>query len=83
MVIDQGLATLAAAFLAAVLSGLSLMQKKDVEIREANRKYLETFIEELSDSIHQLIALSTIMLKNKTEVSLNNTRAKAEAPKEA
>jgi len=82
MEIDRGLATLLAAIIAAVLSGLALLQKKSIEVREANRKYLETFLEDLSDSIHQLIALSTIMLKNKTEESLANTKNKAEEPKE-
>ena len=82
MEIDKGVATLIAALLAAVLSGLTLLQKKSVEMREANRKYLETFVEELSDSIHQLMALSTIMLKNKTEESLSNTKVKSEKPKE-
>ena len=42
MEIDKGVATLMAALLAAVLSGLTLLQKKSIEIREANRKYLET-----------------------------------------
>lgn len=82
MEIDKGVATLIAALLAAVLSGLTLLQKKSIELREANRKYLETFIEELSDSIHQLMAIATIMLKNKTKESLNNSKSKAEEPKE-
>ena len=81
MIIDSGVATLVAAILAAILSGINLLNQKKTEIRSANRQYLGTFIEDLSQSIHQLIALSVIMLKNKTKESLQNTAAKTEEPK--
>jgi hypothetical protein len=60
--IDRGLATLIAAALAAVISILTfiltLFFNRKGEIRAARRKTLEEFIYDLSDSVHQLIAIS-------------------------
>jgi hypothetical protein len=81
MQIDSGLATLIAAIVAAVLSGLTLIQNRNKETRDANRKYLETFLEDLASSIYQLIALSDIMTKNATSESLENTIEKSIEPK--
>lgn len=79
--IDEGTATLAAAIIAAIFSLLTLLSTRPTEIRAANRKTLETYIPDLSDAIHQLIAISNILLKNKTEESRGNWRQKAEEAK--
>lgn len=81
MTIDEGTATLAAAIISAFLSLLTLISTRPTEIRAANRKTLEAYIPDLSDSIHQLIAISNILLKNKTEQSRENWRQKAENAK--
>ncbi|HKH61081.1 MAG TPA: hypothetical protein VKA49_09635, partial [Flavitalea sp.] len=67
--IDRGFATLVAAIIAAFLSLLTLLATKSTEIRAAHRKTLESFIYDISDSVHQLIATSNILLKNKSEES--------------
>ncbi|KFF73558.1 hypothetical protein HX13_19060 [Chryseobacterium sp. P1-3] len=79
--IDEGTATLAAAIIAAIFSLLTLLSTRPTEIRAANRKTLEAYIPDLSDTIHQLIAISNILLKNKTEESRGNWRQKAEDAK--
>lgn len=79
--IDRGFATLIAAVIAAVASVFVLLLNKKGEIRAANRKTLETFIYELSQAIHQLIATSNILLKNKSDVSRENWKEKAETAK--
>jgi hypothetical protein len=79
--IDEGTATLAAAVIAAILSLLTLLSTIPTEVRAANRKTLESYITDLSDSIHQMIAISNILLKNKTEESRGNWRQKAEVAK--
>ena len=83
--IDRGLATLIAAALAAVISILTfiltLFFNRKGEIRAARRKTLEEFIYDLSDSVHQLIAISNILLKNKTTESRSNWSEKAEQAK--
>jgi hypothetical protein len=79
---DQGLATLIAALIAALASLMSWLSMKPAEIRTANRKTLEMVIYELSTSVHQLIATSNILLKNRTEESRGNWKEKAEVAKE-
>lgn len=79
--LDRGFATLLAAIIAAGLSLLTYLSTKPTEIRAANRKSLEPFIHGLSDSVHQLIAISNILLKTKTEESRGNWRGKAEKAK--
>lgn len=81
MSINEGTATLIAAIIAAVFSLLTLLSTRPTEIRAANRKTLETYIPELADSIHQLIATSKILLKNKTQQSRESWRQKAEDAK--
>jgi ElaB/YqjD/DUF883 family membrane-anchored ribosome-binding protein len=78
---DQGLATLIAAIVAALASLLTLLTAKPTEIRAANRKTLEAIIYDLSTSVHQLIATSNILLKNKSEESRDNWKEKAETAK--
>ena len=83
--LDKGLVTLIAAGIAAVVSiltfFLTLFFNRKVEIRAARRKTLEGFIYDVSDSVHQLIAISNILLKNKTTESRNNWSEKAENAK--
>ncbi|MCT3846077.1 hypothetical protein HZQ52_14710 [Elizabethkingia anophelis] len=79
--IDEGTATLLAAIIAAIFSLFTLLSIKPKEIRAANRKTLEPYIYDLSDSIHQLIAISNIIIKTKTDESLKNWREKAETAK--
>ncbi len=79
--IDEGTATLAAALIAAILSLLTLLSTRPTEVRSANRKTLEPYIPDLADAIHQMIAISNILLKNKTEESRGNWRKKAEEAK--
>lgn len=85
--IDKGLATLIAAGIAAIISLLTfiltLFFNRKSEIRTARRKSLEVFIFEIADSIHQLIAISNILLKNKTDISRTNWSEKAEKAKES
>lgn len=78
---DEGLATLVAAILAAIMSLLTYFSTKPTEIRAANRKTLEPYIYDIADSIHQLIATSNIFLKNKTQESRDNWKEKGEAAK--
>ncbi|MDE5492244.1 hypothetical protein [Elizabethkingia meningoseptica] len=80
--IEEGTATLLAAIIAAIFSFFTLLSIKPKEIRAANRKTLEPYIYDLSDSIHQLIAISNIIIKTKTEEGLRNWREKAEIAKE-
>ena len=82
LTIDKGVATLIASLIAAVLSFFSFIQNKKVEVRAANRKKLEPYIDDLAESIHEIMAFSNIMLKNKSEESLNNYKNKASAAKE-
>ena len=70
-----------AAIIAALLSFITLLQNKKTEIREANRKKLELYIDDLSESIHEIMAFSTIMLKNKSEESLKNYKSRADEAK--
>jgi hypothetical protein len=79
--LDQGLATLLAAIIAALLSLLTYLSTKPTEIRAANRKTLELYICDIADSIHQLIATSNIFLKNKSIESRQNWKAKSELAK--
>lgn len=83
--IDRELATLVAAYIAAIVSVmtffLTLLFNRRTEIRAARRKTLESFIFEISDSVHQLIAISNIFLKNKTITSRENWNEKAEKAK--
>jgi hypothetical protein len=79
--IDRGLATLVAALIAAVFSALTLLATKSTEIRAAHRKTLESFIFDISDSVHQLIAISNILLKNKSDESRGNWSERAEKAK--
>lgn len=79
--IDRGFATLAAAVIAALLSLLTLLATRSTEVRAAHRKTLESLIFDISDSVHQLIAISNILLKNKTEESRGNWSERAEKAK--
>jgi hypothetical protein len=79
--INLGIATLIAAVIAAVSSIFILLLNKKGEIRKANRKTLESYIYDLSESMHQLIATSNIILKTKTEESRVNWTEKAEEAK--
>jgi len=78
---DQGLATLIAAILAAAASIATSLSTRASEVRMANRKTIEAALEELQECIHQLIATSNILLKNRTEKSRSNWRGKAENAK--
>ncbi len=82
---DRGMATLIAACIAAVISiftfFLTLFFNRKSEIRIARRKTLESFIYDIADSVHQLIAISNILLKNKTDESRLNWSEKAEQAK--
>ncbi len=78
---DQPTATLFAALIAALLSLINLLSARGTEMRVAKRKTLESFIYDISDSVHQLIAISNMFLKNKTEESRSNWREKAEKAK--
>ena len=84
--IDKGLATLIAASLAALVSLITLFitlyTNFRTEIRSARRKTLEEFIYDVSESIHQLVATSNILLKNKSEESRANWGEKADEAKE-
>lgn len=84
--IDRGLGTLIAAGIAALISLLTflltLFFNRKSEIRAARRKSLEDFIFDIADSIHQLNAISNILLKDKTVVSRTNWSQKAEKAKE-
>lgn len=83
--IDKGVATLIAAGMAAIISIftflLTLFFNRKGEIRSARRKTLEEFIYDVADSVHQLIAISNILLKNKTDESRGNWSQKAEKAK--
>lgn len=83
--IDKGLATLIAASIAAIISVLTFLLtlyfNRKSEIRAARRKSLEEFIFDVADSIHQLIAISNIFLKNKTDESRANWSQKADKAK--
>ncbi|KAB1065079.1 hypothetical protein [Salibacter halophilus] len=83
--IDKGIATLIAAGIAAVISIFTLMLtlffNRKSEIRSARRKSLEEFIYDVADSVHQLIAISNILLKNKTPESRSNWTDKANKAK--
>jgi len=78
---DEGLATFLAAIIAAIMSLITYLSTKPTEIRAANRKTLEPYIYDIADSIHQLIATSNILLKNKTQESRENWKEKAESAK--
>jgi len=79
--LDQPTATFIAAIIAAILSLINLLSAKETEMRVANRKTLEAFIYDISDSVHQLVAISNMFLKNRTEESRGNWREKAEEAK--
>jgi hypothetical protein len=81
IILNEGVATLYAALVAAFFSLLTLLAKKPTEIRAANRRTLEGYIFDLSDSIHQLTAISNILLKNKSPLSRNNWSRRAERAK--
>jgi hypothetical protein len=80
--IDEGFATMLAAIIAALLSLFTLLAVKPAEMRSANRQALEPYIHDISDSIHQILATSTILLKNKSETSRLNWTNKASNAKE-
>lgn len=81
IIIDRGFATLSAAIIAAILSFLTLLATKSTEVRTAHRKTLESFIYDISDSVHQMIAISNILLKNKSAESRGNWSDRAEKAK--
>lgn len=80
--LNEPIATVIAASIAAILSFITLLQNVKSESREAYRNSLNPYLEELSECIHEIMAFSTIMLKNKTEESLLNYKEKANAAKD-
>lgn len=74
-------ATLAAAIVAAVVSLVTLLlnitTKRSAELRKAHRDVLANHLEELGQALHQTLATSHILLKNRSEESTANWREKA------
>lgn len=81
MEFDRGLATFLAAVIAAIVSLITLFTTLPKEMRAANRKTLEPHIDDISDSVHQIIAISNILLKTKSPESKENWSKKAEIHK--
>lgn len=77
--------TLLAAVIAAVVSLMTLLLNiltaRSAELRKVHRDVLTTHIHDLGDCLHQTVATSNILLKNKTDESIANWRDKAAAAK--
>lgn len=77
--------TLLAAVIAAVVSLvtllLNILTTRSAELRKVHRDVLTTHIHDLGDCLHQTIATSNIILKNKTDESVANWREKATSAK--
>jgi hypothetical protein len=78
--------TLYAALIAAVVSIFSLLinlfTQRRMEWRTAQRKSLEDFVHDLGEAIHSTIATSNILLKARTDESIQNWRERATEAKE-
>jgi hypothetical protein len=65
--VDKATATLVAAIIAATASLIVLWfrtnHERQVELRVAHRRSLEPYIEDLGESLHQIVASSNILLK--------------------
>jgi len=77
--VDQGLATLIAASIAAFAALLTLViqlsSQRYAELRVAHRQSLVPYTAELGEALHSVIATSRVLLKTKSEVAYNKWRA--------
>ena len=77
--------TLLAAVIAATVSLVTLLfnifTAQSAELRKVHRDVLVKYIHDLGDCLHQTVATSNILLKNKTDESIANWSEKAAAAK--
>ena len=71
---DASTVTLVAALIAAAASILSLLLRSRselrAELREINRKKLESLVDDLGDAMHKLVACSTLRVRDKEDANI-------------
>lgn len=76
MEVDKGLATLIAAIIAAFLSFVNLAYRSRSKSKAAYRELLNDVVNELSQAIHETVAISNVIVKTSTNEALENWRKK-------
>jgi hypothetical protein len=83
---NEATATLLAAIIAALVSIIVLLvqvfSSTDAEARGAHRQIIETYLAEIAEALHSIIATSEIMMKTKSDASYNEWKRKAHVSQE-